>query len=105
MGSLHNVQQKWVPEIEHHAPGVPLVLVGTKADLREDENTKRQLKSKNMDFVQQDDIERVKTAIKAETYIECSALTQEGLKSVFDEAIRAALRPKKKKKAGGCNLL
>jgi len=28
--SLENVRTKWLPDIQHHAPGVPFILVGTK---------------------------------------------------------------------------
>ena len=34
--SLENVRSKWYPEISHHAPDVPIILVGTKVDLRND---------------------------------------------------------------------
>ena len=32
--SFDNVQNKWFPEIQHHCPGTPIVLVATKDDLR-----------------------------------------------------------------------
>merc|ERR1712173_121673 len=103
--SFDNVKSKWWPEIQHHAPGVPIVLIGTKSDLRNDQNTINQLQQKGMKFVEAHDIETIKKDINAVTYIECSALTQEGLKSVFDEAIRAALKPKNVKKGNTCTVL
>merc|ERR1719198_866554 len=49
--SLKNVKSKWAPEINNHCPGTPIVLVGTKADLRDDPATKKQLQNKNMAMV------------------------------------------------------
>lgn len=44
--------------------------------------------------------------IGAAAYVECSALTQRGLKQVFDEAIRAVLMPRPKpKRHSKCALL
>lgn len=32
--SLENVKEKWVPELRYHCPNTPIVLCGTKSDLR-----------------------------------------------------------------------
>lgn len=85
-----NLATKWYPEIDHHAPGVPIILVGTKLDLRDDEATKEGLRQKKMAPIQYEQAVSVAKEIKAVKYMECSALTQRNLKSVFDEAIRWA---------------
>ena len=41
--SLENIPEKWTPEVRHFCPNVPIILVGNKKDLRNDENTKREL--------------------------------------------------------------
>merc|ERR1719410_3126940 len=83
--SFNNVKQKWIPEITHHAPGVPIILVGTKSDLRNDTETAAQLQSKNLKMVSEGEAQQLQTEINAAKYVECSALTQDNLKSVFDE--------------------
>jgi cell division control protein 42 len=39
--SFENVKEKWFPEVRHHCPGVPCLIVGTQVDLREDPQVKR----------------------------------------------------------------
>lgn len=82
------IGEQWFPEIDHHAPSVPIILVGTKLDLREDPATLESLRQKRMEPVSYDQALIVAKEIRAHKYLECSALTQRNLKSVFDEAIR-----------------
>jgi len=92
--SFDNVKSKWWPEIQHHAPGVPIILVGTKSDLRGDEAMAQQLAAKGLRMITPEESQARQREIGAVAYMECSALTQEGLKNVFDEAIRAAMNKK-----------
>merc|ERR1712233_56427 len=104
--SFENVKSKWWPEIQHHAPGVPLILVGTKSDLRNDSSMTQNLAAKGIQMVTADNAQARASEIGAVKYLECSALTQEGLKNVFDEAIRAAMnKPKASSGNKGCVLL
>jgi GTPase SAR1 family protein len=80
---------QWYPEITHHAPNVPIVLVGTKLDKRNDPETVAKLKQQfGVEGISWDMGNDLKDKIGAAYYNECSALTQVGLKTVFDNAIR-----------------
>jgi len=103
--SYENVKTKWVEEISHHCPDVPKLLIGTKSDLRTDMETKNALQSKGAEYVSTAQADKMCKDISAVKYLECSALTQDGLKQVFDEAIRAALAPTKKEKKSMCLIL
>jgi len=103
--SFENVEHKWSPEIKQHAPGIPIILVGTKLDLREDKDTIEALRSKNLQYVNTVEGLNMAQTIGAFKYIECSALTQEGLKSVFDLAIKATQFKPGSKKKKSCKLL
>ncbi len=91
--SFENVKTKWVPEISHHCPGVPFLLVGCKGDLKNDEDVLRKIGQP----ISKEEGKSLAKEIGARMYRECSALTQEGLKAVFDDAIRQTwYQPSKK---------
>jgi hypothetical protein len=84
------VRLKWNPELKHHCPDTPRVLVGLKTDLREDEGVLSALREAQQTPISVEAANAFATKIGAVTYVECSALTQKGLKEVFDTATRAA---------------
>jgi len=99
--SFDNVKTKWATEIAHHAPDVPIVLVGLKTDLRDDADIKKTLSSKGKAPLTRQDGEIRAREIGAIGYWECSAMTQDGMKDMFDEAIHAALQ-REKRNVTGC---
>uniref|UniRef100_A0A8C0UPN2 Ras homolog family member Q n=1 Tax=Cyanistes caeruleus TaxID=156563 RepID=A0A8C0UPN2_CYACU len=93
--SFQNVKEEWVPELKEYAPNVPFLLVGTQIDLRDDPKTLARLNDMKEKPVSVEQGQKLAKEIGAYCYVECSALTQKGLKTVFDEAIIAILTPKK----------
>ncbi|KAA0707479.1 Cell division control protein 42 -like protein G25K GTP-binding protein [Triplophysa tibetana] len=92
--SFENVKEK-----------TPFLLVGTQIDLRDDPSTIEKLAKNKQKPITPETAEKLARDLKAVKYVECSALTQKGLKNVFDEAILAALEPPEPKKKRKCVLL
>uniref|UniRef100_A0A8C0I147 Rho-related GTP-binding protein RhoQ n=1 Tax=Balaenoptera musculus TaxID=9771 RepID=A0A8C0I147_BALMU len=87
--------EEGVPELEEYAPNVPFLLIGTQTDLRDDPKTLARLNDRKEKPICVEQGQKLAKEIGACCSVECSALTQKGLKTVFDEAIIAILTPKK----------
>ncbi|EFC41679.1 rho family small GTPase [Naegleria gruberi] len=94
--SLENCQSKWAEELKHYNPDTPIVLVGTKLDLKKDEEYIKKLKDKRIEPVTSEQGNEMKDRIKASGYIECSAKTMENLADAFDLAVGIAMKQKLK---------
>ena len=103
--SFENVKEKWFPEVHHHCPGVPCLIVGTQMDLRDDPSFIEKLAKNKQKPITSSQGEKLANDLGAVKFVECSALRQKGLKDVFDEAILAALDPPKEKKSKKCLIL
>jgi small GTP-binding protein len=101
--SFDNVASQWIPEIQHKCgKDIPFILVGTKIDLRNDSAIIAKLAAKGQTTLEKE--RGVALAMELGTeYLECSALTQEGLKEVFARAIHLAInKPVKENKKQCC---
>ncbi|XP_045792404.1 rac-like GTP-binding protein ARAC7 isoform X2 [Trifolium pratense] len=109
--SYENVLKKWMPELRRFAPNVPIVLVGTKLDLREDRGYSADHAGYNI--ITSAEGEELRKQIGAAAYIECSSKTQQNVKAVFDTAIKVVLQPprrkemprKKRQRRSGCSFV
>lgn len=100
--SLDNVKHKWAEEAQERCPGVPIILVGLKKDLRDDPAAQEEMRKRSQKFTTRKAGEDMKEEIGARKYLECSSLTGDGVDDVFEAATRAALLAVDKRESGGC---
>eukprot|EP01101_Sappina_pedata_P012123 TRINITY_DN826_c0_g1_i1.p1 TRINITY_DN826_c0_g1~~TRINITY_DN826_c0_g1_i1.p1 ORF type:complete len:213 (-),score=64.32 TRINITY_DN826_c0_g1_i1:110-748(-) len=120
--SFDNVGCRWLLELKNHCPNTPIILVGTKVDLRDHAETLDALTRSGKKPLTEEDGQkfsfayskgRVQVDVKPGElpYMECSALSTNGLKNVFDQVLTLAVlnrNPAKgsaKSRARACSLL
>ncbi len=89
--SFENAQSRWYPEIAWHCPNVPIILVGTVHDLRDDPTTIEKLRERGQAPITFEQGVKKAKDIFAWKYMECSVRTQLGVSNVFEEAFCAAI--------------
>lgn len=89
--SYDNVVSKWVPEIRHHCPDVPILLVGTKVDLRDDPEALEKLSQKKQKMLQYSDGVNLAKQIGAVAYHETSAKKGIGIEELKQLIISVSL--------------
>ena len=70
------------------------MLCGNKSDLADSPSTRAKFAARGQEIVTDEEAEAVAKSCGA-TYVRASALTQAGLKTVFDSAIKKVLAPAK----------
>lgn len=70
-----------------------LTSLGTQIDLRDDPAVIEKLAKQRQSPITAKQGEQLAKDLNAVKYVECSALTQRGLKNVFDEVCRLCLLP------------
>lgn len=89
--SLENVIDKWLPEVSHFCPDIPILLVGLKLDLRTEISAQEYLHAKNIKCITKEQGESVAKKIGARGYLECSARMSWGVSNIFTTAMEIVL--------------
>lgn len=87
---------QWLPEIRDHCPGVKIVLVALKCDLRDAPSTvEKRLTGAPPPLTYNDGV-AVAKRIKASRYLECSAKMNRGVHEAFVEIASVAIASSRK---------
>jgi len=103
--SLKNITSKWIPEIKYYNDSVMFLLVGTKADIRENRQLINELQEDGITIISKTAGETLAKEIGNHVaYMECSALENRGITEVFEAAVNMGLWKKYERGEGktGC---
>lgn len=88
--SASSARARWKPELARHLPDVPVVLVGTKLDLRDDRATLEAMRREGATMVSYDEGEAIAREIRAQKFCQLSALTTTNTRWALESAGRLA---------------
>ncbi|TPX37291.1 hypothetical protein SeMB42_g06958 [Synchytrium endobioticum] len=97
--SYNNIQEKWAPELRHFLPNVPIILVGTKKDLRDD---MVYASDKSTAVIPPSFGHQLMTRIGACQYMETSAKNNEGVNELFKTAAKIATKQSRRRNNRNC---
>eukprot|EP00727_Mastigamoeba_balamuthi_P004242 m51a1_g13815 putative rho-related protein raca-like (571) ;mRNA; r:414260-416437 len=90
--SFESVRATWAPETMDFCPEASCwLLVGTKSDLRDDPNTLARLAQSNTTPVARQEGIDLALQLGAAKYVECSAMTGQGMHELFEETVPWAM--------------
>ncbi|CAG8615259.1 6092_t:CDS:2, partial [Acaulospora morrowiae] len=92
--SLDNIGSKWTNELLEYCPGVKIVVVALKCDLREDIIAVRNMQRQGERPVTYEEGLAVARSIRASRYLECSAKHNRGVREAFEQAARVSIHAK-----------
>lgn len=102
--TVENVSRKWYPEITHHVPGVPIILVGTTG-LEKLHSSYSKAKNVNVPPITRKEAEEKAREIHAYSYLEADMGSAGDVRQIFVNAVRACCTPQDKhKKKESCSL-
>eukprot|EP00069_Balaena_mysticetus_P012813 bmy_07822T0 len=94
--SFDNISNRWYPEVNHFCKEVPIIVVGCKTDLRKDKLLVKKLRKNRLEPVTYHRGQEMARAVGAVAYLECSALLQENVHTIFQEAAKVALSSRRR---------
>ncbi|KAJ1816295.1 GTP-binding protein Rho1 [Coemansia sp. RSA 2598] len=90
--SLLNVLEKWHVEAEQNSPRTPIILVGLKLDLRNDQSVINELAAYGQKPVSTQEGQHVAREIGAVHYIECSSILNRNVLQVFEIVAKYSIK-------------
>ena len=86
--SFKTVEKDLIPKAKTQLPGKPVIIVGTKTDLRKDEGSIQRLAAKNEHPVTLKEGMKLAKRAGIQNYVECSAKELGSVKAVFEEVLK-----------------
>lgn len=92
-----HIAEHWIKELKEHCDKVvPILVVGTMKDLRDEESTRTSSNKKNHQWLKIKNLTSISKRFKISCAFECSAFSRENLQTVFQNAVKMGLKNRTK---------